>query len=73
MPTGGRYKPETPRKGTENATNKRNIQNAYYILNKLDQDINNLKSNSLAITIGIGSSLDESKAFAFMVSSGGGC
>lgn len=62
-----RYKPETPRRGTELATTKLNIENAYAILNRLDDRIANLETQvDTFINITFPNMVSELKNFSLM-------
>jgi len=68
MSRGSRYKPETPRKGTEQTTNDRNIQNIFAILNRIQDQLNNLEeSYNTFVNVTFPSAIAEAKAHSIMM------
>ncbi len=71
MPRGSNYKPETPRENTYEATNDRNMQNAYAILNRHEDRITELESQVSNLIIYINTILeDKLKNFSLMMIDG---
>ena len=67
----GGYKPENPRKGTELATTKKNIENAYAILNRLDERLTNLENQvNTFINITFPNKVEELKNFSLQMIDG---
>ncbi len=56
MPSKSQYRPETPRRGTEQSTAIRNLESIFAILNRLDNDITNLKKTT-TIALGNGANI----------------
>jgi len=68
MARGSAYKPETPRPGTEKATNDLNIQNIFAILNRMQEQVNNLEeSYNTFINITFPTELAKSKVWSTMM------
>jgi len=67
MPQRSSYKPETPRPGTEKATNDKNIQNIFAILNRMEARLNNLEEYVNTLVTNVITPGDEaSKTFSLM-------